>query len=106
MFCWDLYKRFGHAYDAFRLAVTQPEVVLGPYQLPQKIYDHLSKYISRKLAPQAVKLRADIELTCFSYDGIDAIKEALRAGESCSSAEIPIKIKLGEFGFVCRFDSH
>lgn len=21
-FCWDLYKRFGHAYDAFKLIVT------------------------------------------------------------------------------------
>jgi len=41
-----------------------------------------------------VKIRADLEVTCFGYDGIDAIKEALKAGEAFSSKEMPIKIKL------------
>lgn len=36
--------------------------------------------IKRKLAPQVVKIRADIELTCFSYEGIVGIKESLKAG--------------------------
>lgn len=29
------------------------------------------------MAPAPVKLRADFELTCLTYEGIDAIKEAL-----------------------------
>ena len=33
--------------------------------------------ISRKMAPTAMKLRAEFELTCFTYEGIDALKEAL-----------------------------
>ena len=36
--------------------------------------------ISRRLTPQAVKIRADIEVACYGYEGIDAIKEALRVG--------------------------
>lgn len=28
-----------------------------------------------------MKIRGDIEVTCFAYEGIDAIKEALTAGE-------------------------
>lgn len=33
--------------------------------------------VAKKLAPTPVKLRADFELTCFTYEGIDAIKDAL-----------------------------
>lgn len=48
----------------------------------------------RRLAPQPVKIRSDIEVTCFTYEGIDAIKEALAEGERCGTGETPIKIKL------------
>ena len=51
-------------------------------------------YVKRRLAPQPVKIRADIEVTCFTYEGIDAIKEALLEGESKSVSEAPVKIKL------------
>ena len=50
--------------------------------------------IARRLTPQPIKLRADIELTCYTPAGIDAIKKALRAGEKESSAAVPIKAKL------------
>ena len=50
--------------------------------------------IARRLTPQPIKLRADIELTCYTPAGIDAIKKALRAGESESSEAVPIKAKL------------
>lgn len=52
-------------------------------------------YIKRKLTPQPVKIRADVEVTCFSYEGVDAIKAALAAGEAQARApEVPIKISL------------
>lgn len=50
--------------------------------------------IARRLTPQAIKLRADVELTCYTPAGIDAIKRALRAGERESSEAVPIKAKL------------
>lgn len=50
--------------------------------------------ISRRLTPQPAKIRADIEVTCFSYDGIDAIKAALLQGEQMSTEQCPIKVKL------------
>jgi translation initiation factor 2 subunit 1 len=50
--------------------------------------------IARRLTPQPAKIRADIEVTCFSYDGIDAIKTALLAGEKMSTSLCPIKVKL------------
>lgn len=93
-FCWDLYKRFGHAYDAFKLIVTQADKVLEPYNISPEVLDALLKNIKRRLTPQAIKIRADVEVMCFGYDGIDAIKDALKAAEALSTEEIPVKIKL------------
>lgn len=39
------------------------------------------------MAPQPVKIRADIEVTCYTYDGIDAIKESLLEGENTGTNE-------------------
>ncbi|KAG2159253.1 eukaryotic translation initiation factor 2 subunit alpha [Suillus bovinus] len=58
---WPLGHKYGHTYDAFKLALT--------------------------CAP-------DIELTCYTPAGIDAIKKALRAGEAQSNETVPIKAKL------------
>lgn len=34
----------------------------------------------------------DIEVACYGYEGIDAVKEALRAGLNCSTETMPIKV--------------
>jgi hypothetical protein len=80
--------------------------------------------IKRKLTSQAVKIRADIEVACYGYEGIDAVKTALRAGLACSTEELPIKINLiapplygnilwkilliqpHNFGFRCTLEPH
>lgn len=93
-FGWDLYKRFGHAYDAFKLIIQEPEKVLEPYNIRDDVKKALLSNIARRLTPQPIKLRADLEVTCFAYQGIDAIKEALRAGEGLSTEDLNIKIKL------------
>lgn len=35
-----------------------------------------------------------MEVTCFGYEGIDAVKEALRAAEANNSADTQVKVKL------------
>lgn len=62
--------------------------------VPQSTLNILTATIARRLTPQPIKLRADIELTCYTPAGIDAIKKALRAGERQSSEAVPIKAKL------------
>ena len=65
---------------------------------PAKVFDNLeiSEDVrrERRLTPHPVKIRADVEVSCFGYEGIDAVKQALRAGEELSTEAIPIKIKL------------
>ncbi|KAJ3055610.1 hypothetical protein HK102_011319, partial [Quaeritorhiza haematococci] len=93
-FGWPLYKKYGHAYDAFKLAINEPEKVFEGLTLEPEVRRELISNIKRRLTPQPTKIRADIEVTCFGYEGIDAIKDALKAGEACSTEDVPIKIKL------------
>ena len=68
--------------------------MLEPYNLSDEVQSSLMKNINKRLTPQAIKIRADVELSCFSYEGIDAIKAALKAAEDLSTDEMVIKIKL------------
>ena len=70
------------------------EKVLDPYHLSSDVSQALLTNIRRRLTPQAIKMRADLEVMCFASEGIDAIKAALKAGEAKSADDIAIKIKL------------
>lgn len=39
-------------------------------------------------------MRADVEVGCCGYEGIDAVKDALRAGMALSTEEVQLKINL------------
>jgi len=93
-FGWPLYTKFQHAYDAFKIAITDPETVFQGIAMEDDVKDCLIKNIHRRLTPQPVKIRSDLEVTCFHYEGIDAIKAALKAGESTGTTDNPVNIKL------------
>ena len=52
--------------------------ILDECDLDEKTKEVLITNINRRMMPQAVKVRSDIEVSCYGYEGIDAIKEALR----------------------------
>ena len=58
------------------------------------VKDELQSYIGKRLAPQPIKVRADVEVTCFGYDGIDAIKDALTQAEAGNTPENQVKVRL------------
>lgn len=89
----EKYKSKTAAYDVFKQAVIDPSI-LDECGLEEKTKEKLLDNIRRKLTSQAVKIRADIECACYEYEGIDAVKEALRAGLESSTEELPIKINL------------
>lgn len=94
---WKLEKKFNgpsSSYDAFKLAITENMGIIDELELEENIKKNLVVNIRRRLTPQPVKVRADIEITCYSYEGIDAVKDALRAGLAQSSEDFPIKIHL------------
>ena len=91
---WPLYKKYGHAFDAFKIALNDPDSVFKDIELPENVREELMANIRRRMTPQPVRIRGDVEVSCFAYAGITAVQEALRAGEAMSSEEVPIKIKL------------
>jgi len=99
-FGWPLYRKYGHAYDAFKLANTDgADKILEGLDVTKAIKEELVKNIQRRLTPQPLKLRSDIELTCFGFDGIDAIKAAIRVGEKLgveTAAKAGEKLLAGE----------
>ncbi|KAH9623785.1 hypothetical protein KSS87_015812 [Heliosperma pusillum] len=112
-FGWPLYRKFGHAFEAFKTVVTDPDSILdqltyevkkiGPdgqevtEVLPAvtpEIKDALVKNVKRRMTPQPLKIRADIELKCFQFDGVLHIKDAMRKAEAAGTNDCPVKIKL------------
>ncbi|CAF0744060.1 unnamed protein product [Brachionus calyciflorus] len=89
----EKYKKPGQSYEIFKQSVTDPSV-LNDCDIPDEWREILMSNIKRRLTPQAVKCRADIEVSCYSYEGIDAIKTALKEGLKISTEDKPIKINL------------
>jgi len=92
---WPLAKKYGHAYDAFAKAISDEEEVFSGITMTEQVKEILMTQIKRRLSPQAVKVRADFEVTCFSYEGVDAIKAALIAGADAGSTDdVKVHIRL------------
>jgi translation initiation factor 2 alpha subunit (eIF-2alpha) len=49
--------------------------------------------IKRRMTPQPLKIRADVELTCFKYDGVLHIQ--VPAGVRRSQASVRVGVGLG-----------
>jgi len=104
---WPLYKLYGHAHDAFRQMITDDEAEAVFQRLKDEVHggkdipvltpgvkDGILKNVRRRLTPQPIKIRADVEMTCFNYDGVEHIKTAMRAAQGCSTEANDVKIKL------------
>lgn len=91
---WPLNKKYGHSVDAFKLSITNPDIWNEVTFKNEVIRDELQSYIGKRLTPQPTKVRSDVEVTCFGYDGIDAVKDALRTAEAKSTEETQVKVKL------------
>lgn len=91
---WPLQTKYGHAVDAFKFSITNPDVWDGIKFPSEIVRTELLTYISKRLTPQPTKVRADVEVTCFGYEGIDAVKEALRKAEAKNTPDTPVKVKL------------
>lgn len=91
---WPLNKKYGHSIDAFKISISNPDVWNDISFPSEAVKAELLSYIGKRLMPQPTKLRSDIEVTCFGYEGIDAVKAALRCAEARNTKETQVKVKL------------
>jgi len=65
---------------------------LGKLNIDKDIREDLIDILKVKMVPEPIKIRADFKLTCYKFEGIEAIKAALLEGEKISTSEIPLKV--------------
>lgn len=91
---WPLYKTHEHALDALKEILNGNEAILNGLKANDEIKKELMNILKERLVPQPVKIKADFKLTCYTFDGIEAIKEALLNGEKKGTKKIPIKFSI------------
>lgn len=87
---WPLYRKFPHALTAFKEYINDPSAgVLDEVKenVIPAIFEEMCGIVQRKLTPQAIKVKAKIEVCCYEEDGIDAVKAALMAGFNTEEKE-------------------
>uniref|UniRef100_A0A7S1XVT0 S1 motif domain-containing protein n=1 Tax=Phaeomonas parva TaxID=124430 RepID=A0A7S1XVT0_9STRA len=59
---WPLYRKYGHAYDAFKLALTGQADPFEELEVSDDLKRQITSYIQRRLAPQPVKVTPTLPL--------------------------------------------
>ena len=89
---WPLYKTHNHALDALEEVIEKGNLsILNRLNVNDEIKNELMNILKKSIP---IKIRADFKLTCFNFDGIEAIKEALLKGEKKSTENIQIKLSI------------
>jgi translation initiation factor 2 subunit 1 len=84
---WPLTDQECHVYDL--IFIQKNKIVLDDAIL-QNI---LEEIILQKILDYSIKIKAQIEINCYGYDGIDAIRDSLMAGKKCET-DIKLNINL------------
>lgn len=81
-FIWPLNKKYGQALFAFAKSLPEVDSLFEGYDLNDEEKENFKSLIISRLTPKSVKIRADFELRCTTYEGVDAIREALIEAET------------------------
>ncbi|EER18106.1 eukaryotic initiation factor-2 alpha subunit, putative [Perkinsus marinus ATCC 50983] len=84
---WPLYDTFGHAYDGLsKLVGDNADLsILDSLDITPEIRDTLLNVVTRRMAPHQLRVKAKVEVSCFDYEGIEAIQRALIAGRTVAN---------------------
>ena len=83
-----------HAHDIFKKALIDFEGTFSGLKLDKHVLEALKKTLEKKYPLQQRKIRAMFNLKCYSSEGIEDIKRALREGESLGNESNQLTITL------------
>jgi len=77
---YPLYQKYSHPFDAFRLLSLKDVDIYEGIEVETALKQELVNIVKKRMAVHPVKIGADIQITCYSDEGIDEIKKALKKG--------------------------
>lgn len=69
--------------------------------LTEEVRDAIVKNIKRRMTPQPLKIRADVELTCYSYDGVLHIQASSLSFSAWDLLPVPNREPLSRLRVGC-----
>ena len=91
---WPLQTEEIHAHDIFQKALLDYDKTVEPLKLNKDVKELLKKELEKRYPLQQKKIKAEFNLKCYSANGIEDIKKALREGESLKNEKNKLKITL------------
>jgi translation initiation factor 2 subunit 1 len=92
---WPLARTYGHAFEGFKKMIQNTEVLKhNTEKLEEEIYNAILKKSLQKMTLQPSKIQADVKIKVLHFDGVLAIKKALRAAQDVSNEAIKIEVRL------------
>ena len=90
---WPLYEddSYEHPYDALESIVLNGDSILEGLNIKNEIKEELIKILKNKIVIKPVQIKSQFNLTCFTFNGIDDIKEALFFGQKRRTEDIFFK---------------
>lgn len=104
---WPLFKKYADTREAYEVLKRHINGELNFWEqvdfskpgqdlshLADKLKADIEATLRRRLLQQQLRLRAKIEVSCSTYEGIEAVKEALNRGFEVSREDCEVKINL------------
>jgi translation initiation factor 2 subunit 1 len=88
---WKLYEEYDHAHTGLRAIAKDPSL-LEKYDLNEAEKASLLQQLAKKNKAATVKVRTDIHMTCFNYEGVLAIRDAVDKAEATSTDDHAIVV--------------
>ena len=87
---WPIYHLNNNPFNIFRNIALGKLKILKKLNIDENIKNELIKIVKIRLPPKLLEIRSTFKLSCYTFDGIDAIKEALLNGKKLENNDISI----------------
>jgi len=91
---WPLDRLHKSCYFAFKKWINEEEDVSAALDISDEMKKSLDAAVRKRMLSSAMKMCAKVEVSCLEYEGIDAVKDALKSGYKASTKECVLQIKL------------